>query len=209
MSSQGTLGGMEKFSLKKIFHERMVYEGKEAAYLKRVCDLCKTLGRAAGTRQAMRDFGYVSVVHEKYLNESWRAHCDLFHEKKPIKEVREERKIENFEEAIRTLPPRCSPDEYWNWIGAHPALSRKARQSDKSRELVLDVDDVLKCSHGPAPSQEAVHALQFYANNVGKFYEYRDAYMKKAKTGSADSDKIIEKDLGIDDIKALIGEMGD
>lgn len=202
---------MQKNPLARLFHEKMVYEGRLDDFISLAEKILseKSCSRESAVSQAMREMGFIDRKHTQHCIASWRKHCSSYKKRdKTLEEAREERRADDFENAIRDLPPRCSPEEYWNWIGAHPALSRKGRQKDKTKELVLTVEDVMSASHGVAPSQEAVHALQFYANNVGKFYEYRDAYMKKAKVGTTETEKVIEKDVGIEDIKALMNEIG-
>ena len=90
------------------------------------------------------------------------------------------------------LPSHVDLRIEYEWIAAHPAISRLDRSHKKTAKVLITEKDVLHPPHGPAPSRRAVHSLQHWANSPKEFQklmlgEYREL-RKKARedaTGAA------------------------
>lgn len=142
-------------------------------------------------------------IHEQYLaaeQAKLKTPTDVVRE-----EIREERRIQNFEEALASLPPHSSIEERVRWIGAHPAMSRRARSKNPMQDVVLTVADIF-AAHGTAPSQSAVHDLQHWANHATEFYKTTYASAKKNSDAAYGAGSTTE-DVGIADIERLLEEL--
>lgn len=189
----------------KIFYRRMRREGRYEAYNKRVKEIMKET-EAAGerafyshaSRQARKEFGYAGPKGERQLEAQYLEQLEKNRLMEKLKaereEIREERRVENFESALRELPDSASSAVEIAWIRAHPAMSRKSRGKASVEPVLISAEDVLSPPHGRAPSKAAVHALQYWANHPQKFFEkILDAQRKKdsdeeASEAEADED---------------------
>lgn len=114
------------------------------------------------------DFGYVDEAFEEELLKRYE---DLVVEQKMVEPPRQKRpksEAERFEEAVLLLPENAPPNDEWDYIRSHPAMSRKARLGESS-EIVLRVEDITG-SHTP-PSRACVHMLQHWVNCPAEFFK--------------------------------------
>jgi len=136
----------------------------------------------------MKEFGYEGPKKEREIHATYLAskHKGLLAEqlRAEKEEIRKERVVENYEDALRGLPNRASSAVEMEWIRAHPAVSRLDRQKDQTKQVILTAEDVLLPPHGPAPSKYAVQALQHWVNRPGKFFEQMLSEDKKAMVES-------------------------
>lgn len=171
------------------FKERMRREGriKEFAELQRKLRDEEHLQSTPAQWRAMRMMGYESADKERELEQDFIDNCHKTAKQREVEKLSAERaalyKTMDFEGAVATLPDTASSQVEIDWIRAHPAMSRLARQKDKTKDVVLDIDDVVKVSHGVAPSKSAVHALQHWANHPTEFYKSLMSEQKKATEG--------------------------
>ena len=109
-----------------------------------------------------------------------------------------------FEEAVSQLPPFCDDADEIDWIRAHPAMARKARQSalGEAGSVVITADDILNANHGPAPSQSTAYALQHWSNRPEKFYE---RVLQDQQKGIDNERKREEEVEELDDLEYLDG----
>lgn len=200
----------KKDGVRKIFLKRLEREGRLKDWYKTVREVQAETGKQFGriVYQAMARMGYESPereweIHEKYLADEkakLKTPTEVLRE-----EIREERRLQNFEEALATLPPHASIEDRVKWIGAHPAMSRRARSKNPMQDVVLTVADIY-AAHGTAPSQSAVHDLQHWANHATEFYKTTYASAKKASEEQSGTG-VGTKDVGIDEIERLLAEV--
>lgn len=201
----------KKDTVRKIFVERMNREGRGKEWFATVKAVMAETGAKyhAASYEAMARMGYEGPkreweIHAKYVEEE-QAKLKTPAEKLR-EEIREERRIQNFEEALASLPSNATLDEVTKWIDAHPAMSRKARSNNPLKDVVITAEDIYP-QHGTAPSKSAVHALQYWANHPAEFYKSVYAPVKKGTDQGAGSG-VTAKDVGIDEIERLLQELG-
>ena len=163
-------------------------------------------------RQVRKEFGYVGTEDEKRLHDEWVAgrpqsrRPTTWQRVKEAKEQKVQADMDSFEEAVGTLPDKASFSVEIDWIRSHPALVRLYRQSDKSKDVVLTAEDVLRCSCGPAPSKSAVYSLQHWANHVMEFHKQMLSEHKKRQEDQK-ADESVERDMGMDEVRKLLEEL--
>jgi len=197
-------------SVKRMFVERMRREGREPEWFARGKAAVEETGKHFShiIFTVMRDMGYESVQKEREL---LAAHENSLHltsseksRKKVQDEIREERKVKNFDEALRMLPNKASVSEEIDWIRAHPAMSKKNRQKDQINAVLVTAEDILQAPHGKAPSQAAVHQLQHWMNHPGEFFKQLLGEHKKKSEG--DSGKGVESEHDLGKVERMLAE---
>ncbi len=200
----------------QLFRMRMEHEGKLALYRLRIQELMQEYNWTPGkaTKEARKHFGYRGLQHEKTLY--IQRTMDQSREFQGIvsKELRAEaatrRADLSFEEALATLPDKADKAAQLDWIMAHPAMARQARQKDKAKPVIVTGDDIIGTSYKPAPSKAAVYQLQHWCNHPHVFYLQMLGEDKK-KSGGNDGaggpgSGFVEDDLS--DIEQALAEFG-
>lgn len=168
-----------------MFVARMRREGREKEFREKITAAIQATGQRFNqvSWPVMREMGYISAADER---DRLRKHEETMHltsrqlANETIKEeIRAERVIENFEEAVRMLPDKCSVSDEIDWIRAHPAMSRLGRSKNNLKHVDITAEDVLMPPHGRAPSKSAVYALQHWCNMPNEFYKQILAEQKK------------------------------
>ncbi|MGA2033923.1 MAG: hypothetical protein ABSG68_16875 [Thermoguttaceae bacterium] len=108
-----------------------------------------------------------------------------------------------FDAEFRKLPDRAPVSTEIDWISAHPAMSMMSRTGCAT--VVLTVSDILDAPHGPAPSKNAVQALQNWANRPNKFFEMMLSEQKKQGDDSEHSKA--DPDPGLEEVKKLLSQI--
>lgn len=198
---------------RSLFVERMRREGREKEWFETVkkvmTDENKRWGQAAPV--AMKLMGYETPDKERQLHAEYQktAHLTVGQKilKEEMSEVREVSRIMDFEEAVRLLPDRCSIQEEIEWIRSHPAMVRMNRNRDKTKEVLIDANDILRAPHGKAPSKASVYQLQHWANHPNKFYEMLLSEQKKGMEEGSSTSTSKKKDVGLSEIEAILKEV--
>jgi hypothetical protein len=97
------------------------------------------------------------------------------------------KKNRSFEEMVAKLPANADPIVEMNWIKSHPAMTRKARAKNNDK-ILINEDDILNSSSGPAPSRAAAQQLQHWANSPDQFFKDILSETKKAKAKSEEEE---------------------
>lgn len=183
-------------------------------------------GRRYGPAQweAMRRMGYLGPQEERRLYHEHLAQQQKKHDAEVVEaaraaitnhgreqirqvqaEIREERRVENFEESVRTLPDQATAAVEIDWIRAHPAMARLDRQTDKTKQIMISAEDILQAPQGKAPSKAAVYALQHWANRPGEFYkQLLGEQKKKSEDGEG---KGIETEEDLAEVERLLKQV--
>lgn len=166
--------------------------------------IAQGLTHQRATTQVYKEMGYKGAKEERsLLNQyflTFRTETDKVRD-----EIREERAIENFEDALRSLPPHAPKEEIVRWIEAHPAMFRKAQKPNK--DVFVTTEDILFPPHGPAPSQSAVTALQHWLNNHAEFFKTVYASQKKTSDSPSSATTDAVRDAGIEDVARLLDSL--
>ena len=136
-------------------------------------------------QEAMRRMGYVSPEHEKALHRAFkdqRARDDLIAANGPTGTS------QTFERSLVNLPANADEGVENKWVRAHIAMTRKQRQTDAARSILITGDDVLNAAHGPCPSREAANKLQYWANHPDEVFKNLAVPMKKGDGGEVGRD---------------------
>ncbi len=114
-----------------------------------------------------------------------------------------------FEGAVATLPPYCDDRDELDWIRAHPAMARKARQSalGMTETIAVIPEDILTPPHGPAPSQSSAYALQHWVNNPDKFFDQVMREQKKRLEAERVRDEADSDEDDLDFIDQMIKDV--
>ncbi len=200
---------MKKESLATIFQARLEREGGLQPYRATLKSLMESGMQFTAARwRAMKEHGYVSGKVERQLHEEWLKSQRDATFREVAKEVRgidkEELRIERFEDAIDTLPANASTSAELAWVAAHPAMSRKARQKNKTADVEITADDVLYAPHGPAPSRSAVNQLIYWSNHPNRFYEGMLSEGKKKMEEGQEAGVDLRADPTLPEIEAFL-----
>jgi hypothetical protein len=207
-------------SLRDLFEAKLRRENRLDLFRTRLLELeSQGVHREAAIAQASGEFGRLSLEKERRLYCQYLAEQSFIARKKQESDVvsvaKQRREEHAYESAMDKLPNTANPAAELDWIRAHPAMTRLDRSilRGKSARIIVDVDDILNCSHGPAPSKSAVNALQHWCNRPDEFFKHLMSEQKKGniKRGSALSsamatradDEPLEDDLS--DIDAMLG----
>lgn len=200
----------KKAGPRKLFLQRMKREGREKdwfATLKRVmAETGKQFTPASWV--AMREMGYVDAATERKLLSDYEANLHHTALRNQIKKeqdiIREERVIEDFEDAVRMLPDDAPDSVVRDWIAGHPAMARLSRQKDKTKAVMITASDLLQAPHGKAPSKSAAHALQHWANCPHEFWK---EMLRRKTVDDVASVEAEAADTTIGDAKRLLAEV--
>lgn len=196
----------------QLFLARIRREGRWREWADTLERLMKETGKPYGyvRPRAMRELGYLGADQERnlallYEQEGYVSPItEVISEEQKIRQA--EKRVTDYEEAIATLPDHCPASMVMDWVAAHPAMSRLARNPDKTKVVLISADDILRAPHGKAPSKEAARTLQHWANCPHEFYKQRLSEQKKAKSGE-DASSRIEMDEDIGKIEQLLREV--
>lgn len=193
---------------KHLFTIRMEREGRIKEYRRRIQEemSANDLMYEPARKKVMAEMGYVDTKTERKLALEREAKLAKNAIKNEQDEIREERAISNFEEAIATLPLRCPISQELDWIKTHPAMARKNRRKNGTEQIMITANDILYTSAGKAPSQQAVYSLQNWANRPEKFYEMLMTEQKK-KSEDSDAAKGMDSDADIAQVERLLREV--
>lgn len=200
----------KKKTTAQLFGERMDREGKKKEFNARVKEIMQETGKIYSTARwiVMREFGYVSQKEEQRLVDEYERKQRQDIEEEIFGEVCEAVPNVSFDEALEQLPPTAKPFVEIDWVRAHPALSRLARLSDKTKGVVITAYDILHAPHGKAPSRGAVNILVDAANRPAKFFDEFLRKQKKESEVDGDTDKETP-DIGLDEVRGMLAEMKD
>lgn len=198
-------------SVRQLFVKRMHREGRDKEWYATVRKLQEETGKQFGqiAGEAMRLMGYEGPEQEREIERRYQE--EIARRTKTTgeilrEEIRAERAAQNFEEAVAMLPDKAAIQDEMDWIRAHPAMARKARQKDKTKDVNIEVDDILTAPHGKAPSKSAVYALQHWANCPHEFFKQLLGEHKKITEETA-AKNAASKDVGISEIERLLDEV--
>lgn len=199
-----------KRSSPSLFTERMDREGRLEEFRKRVRERQERYGELfhKARNAVMKEMGWEGVAKERELAEKAKQERKAGALRMNIKAeqdaIREEQRIGEFSEAVKTLPDKAPAGDEMDWIRAHPAMGRRSRQGDGS-PVVISAEDVLYPSHGPAPSKAAVYALQNWANNPQEFY--KQLLTEHKKRTEQDGGRSMDSDQDLDEVEALLKQV--
>ncbi len=193
----------------EMFSDRMTREGLRDEFRRRICERMKELGPGSmgkATSEIRKEMGYKGAKEERKLYEEYAANLHKTSlqvaMEKQITEIREEKKVENFEESVRMLPLRAPMSEELEWVRLHPAMGR----GDDDHPTVVTADDILCAPQGKAPSQGAVRLLKHWVKRVDKFFELMMSEQKKM-TEESNARSEGAKDVGLDEVERLLAEV--
>jgi hypothetical protein len=199
-------------TVRAMFVERMKRDGRDKEWYAKVKEVRAATGKPfnAAAWQAMKEMGYEGPEKEKALYREYQETLHLTSEQKSLAKEREaineERRIESFEEAMKTLPDEAPPADEIRWQRTHPVMLRRSRDKNKIQDILLTADDILYPINGKAPSKAAVIELQYWVNHPTKFYEQLMGERKKTMEGS-DTNTPATKDAGLPEIERLLDEV--
>ncbi len=205
----------KRLTVTKKFFMRMDREGRYKDFRARMREMKKENGKGWGQNQwvVMKEFGYAGPESEHKLHAQWEAS-----EAAKIEQVVQEKvdtivekvvATRTFEEALSTLPLKADTQIENDWILAHPAMARKARQKNNLEPILISADDILTADHGPAPSRAAAIKLQHWANKPDELYKALTGAVKKTADGKdADKDESADEVEDFSDIDRILKEMG-
>lgn len=199
----------KKPSVIKLFEDRLRQDGRFTAFqgcLKRIMqEQGLTFGPARW--QAMKEFGYEGPKVERKKYEEMLAQ-----EKEKVREnvVKDIGLINNLSEARQELPPTADLGQEVDWVESHEAMLRLDEQRDKTKPVVITVEDVLKPLNGPAPSQRAVNMLCYFANHPAKLHEKLVDRYKRTSNQNKDEGEPKEEDVDVslDDVRDYLDQLG-
>jgi hypothetical protein len=196
-------------SATEMFTDRLFREGLRDEFRRRIAERMKELGpgsMAKATSEIRKEMGYQGAKEERqlyadYIGNLHKTSLKVAMEKQ-ITEIREEKKVENFEESVRMLPLRAPMSEELEWVRLHPAMGR----GDDDNPTVVTADDILCAPQGKAPSQGAVRLLKHWVKRVDKFFELMMSEQKKM-TEESNARSEGAKDVGLDEVERLLAEV--
>lgn len=203
--------------VREVFFERMrrerqVRDGKDVdEFLNYLMNANPDLNRNVAYKLVMTEFGYKSAAQEwdqeilrldAIEKDYWKLTAGKFKET-PDWAATPGRVIQDFAEAVDSLPIKGDVKEELDWIRAHPAMLRYERRQDRNKQIIITADDVLRAPHGKAPCRSAVATLQYWVNNPSKFYVMLMGEHRKAQEAETDKPNA-QRDMGLDEIDALL-----
>lgn len=203
-----------------LFFGRLIREGRKAEYdalLKERTEklpFLSGLAKAHATRklrgELALEMGYQGVgekaLHRLYLN-SAEVQIDAIVQRRVAAVAKAQKPALEWEEAVASLPPSADMRVEFDWISAHPAMSRHSRQTDMSKPVLLTSNDILHAKHGPAPSAAAANRLQNWAASPAKWNDYSAALMKKPEATESSPNSDVMEDVGLEEIERLLKEV--
>ena len=103
-----------------------------------------------------------------------------------------------FDKKVAGLPERASVTLEQNWIKNHPAMRRGTRAEDKSKDIILTLEDLKG-----APSQWAVNQLQHWCNRTGEYFKTCLAEDRKQMANEKGSLSKDETDADLEPLQAM------
>lgn len=190
----------------RMFERRMHIEGTFDEYVAEIRRVQKEEKKlyAEARATAMRNYGFVDKAHEAALHELYQRQFAMgkiaMEENEGHKNGRKREMDEEaaFQKAFNALPDTASVAVELDWVRAHPAMTRKARNPD------TDCVQILASDIKTAPSKSAVNALQNWANNPGKFFEKLRDETRKAPIESSDSPTASDADDDVREAEELL-----
>lgn len=160
---------------------------------------------------ACREFGYIGPENEHKLHAEYEAQMkaeqDAVIQEKVDAVVQQIQSAKTFEEALTKLPVSAEAKAENDWILAHPAMARKARQKNNLEPVLITAADILEANHGPAPSRAAAIKLQHWANKPDEIFKALTGSVKKAPDSVDRPEEVAEvEDLA--EIDRLLKEVG-
>ena len=199
-------------SVRKLFVERMKREGRGNEWSTVIKQVMENTGKRYGQAiwEAMRKMGYIGPEKEHQLHEEFQANGQKSNLQRQIDEerlqIREEIMTENFEQAVRTLPDKAPVSVEIDWLVAHPAMARWARETDKSKNILITPEDILFAPHGPAPSKSAAIALQHWVTFPQQFFkEILDEQIRQSEEVRIRQDE--QESEGLEEIEKLLKQI--
>lgn len=199
-------------SYMKMFVDRMKFEGRGQEWkeaVKAALEKQKADGKPrhlwSAQHEAKRNMGYPGPQKERelYLQRQGEFHLSSEQkEKRAVKAVKAAVKaVKTFEQAVAALKENAADQVELDWIRAHPAMARAARDPDK-KHVTISVDDIQN-----APSRSAVWALQHWVNHTTKFYESVMSEQKKREDGGG-SHGDFDRDMPLNEAKRILSLIG-
>ena len=104
---------------------------------------------------------------------------------------------------IKSLPDQVEASKELAWVRNHPAMLRRGQRRGNVDPIEIDINDLKRPPHGPAPSRHAVQMLSHHAQNPVKFFD-KDLgeQQKRAQSESGENDDKEELEF-LDDLKEL------
>lgn len=115
----------------------------------------------------------------------------------PAPDVKPLRKSATYDEVFNSLPAVANPAIEMEWVGSHPAMSRKTRGKEKDG-VVVTAPDIRT-----APSKRAANMLVIWSVKPAEFYKQVLSEHKK-KENSESGSRDVERDLGLDEVKRYL-----
>lgn len=200
---------MREDNARGLFFQRLKREGRFKAFQQAHSRIIEETGktRFQTMQRAMVEFGYEGPKREHELYEEYvvnNSKRNAVEERRIVQaSINEERMVEEFDEAIRMLPSNAPAEDEMAWIRSHPAMCRRSRQKDKTKDVIVTAHDVLYSTSGRAPSQAAAYALQHWCNCPHEFFKQVLTEDKK-KTGEAEAAKPIEIEEDLQEVERLL-----
>jgi hypothetical protein len=198
-------------TVRALFVERMKREGREKVWYTTVKQVMQETGKKYGqvAWEAMRRMGYEGPdkerqLYQEYLEDGEKSKLQRQIDAERLR-IRDKQITEEFEQAVLTLPDKAPISVEIDWISAHPAMFRRAREKDKTKNILLTPEDILFTTHGPAPSRAAVVALQHWINFPLQFHkEILSEQIKHKEDREATK---VNEDMGLEDVKRLLQQV--
>lgn len=187
-------------------HLMQEYQARRKELLTARPDLTKEKVR----RLVMAEFGYVDKEGELAHQDVFRSQVWVEEQKarvrKKDRQRRKRKSMDKYCRALDKLPAKSSPDAILDWIAAHPAMMRHARQGEGDGPIVVTLEDAIYAPHGPAPCRVAVNQLQAYVNRPEKFFDKVLDRQMKAGGSSEGSGALVDNLEGLDRMLKAFGE---
>jgi hypothetical protein len=203
---------VKRHSVRKLFVERMKREGRGQEWRTVIKQVMQDTGKrySQAIWEAMRKMGYIGPEKEHQLHDEFQAKGQKTKLQRQIDEerqqIREELMTESFEQVMKTLPNKAPISVEIDWIVAHPAMARRVRESDKTKNILITPEDILFAPHGPAPSKSAVVTLQHWAMFPQQFFkEILDEHLKHSEDFPTTQDK--QESDGLEEIEKMLKQI--
>lgn len=186
-----------------LFLSRIRREGKESQWRKRLKEV-QSLGvnYNEARRTVLAEMGFKDKRTELLLEGQYQEKLRRGTIGGMQEEIRAERAQENFDEVLASLPNNADSKTEIEWISAHPAMMRKNRQKDATKQIIITVDDLLCAPCGQAPSKAAASKLQHWANCPHEFFKNYTGDKKSIAT--EEKKDVAGVDPGVGEINALL-----
>jgi hypothetical protein len=202
-----------KSSVCKLFAQRMAREGRTQQWQDAVASAQAESGKGFGAIKwsVMKSLGYESPERERELHAAWLAGEQAKTDDAAATIAQAQASVaecdSSFEAALATLPLKADRQGENDWILSHLALTRRARSENKDEPVRLTADDILKSSHGPAPSRAAAIRLQLFVDNPDELSKALTAPVKKDDGIDSGRDSEFVKDDGIGEVERLLDQV--